>query len=287
MNREIGGKVAADDSGGAQPGAGRGFTLVELLVVMGIIAILVSLLLPAITGVMVSVRGAATANVIKNLGFALETFRNDWGVYPPSDNTHPDKLIGVSTEAGTDAAFGYYNLFFALTGPEQRGWGASAQEPNQNKGPFGGTCTEVKPPYFLPEKASDRAWLDATGGTSHWGYVDAFKPGRPIFYFRYEPGDTNPYDANDNRPHTGFDVNAQWSFASQIHFEWLVKPTDPSGTRRWVREDYLLISCGADRYWGFVKQTGSGGTATIVPALTQADMAIATCDDVANFNYSR
>jgi len=291
MNREMGGKVASGDSSVARAGAGRrsaargpgrgGFTLVELLVVMGIIALLVSLLFPAVTGVMVAVRRAATANVINTLGVALDAFRNDWGVYPPSDNTHADKLTG----AGSDAAYGYYNLFLALTGPDQKGWGASAQGSNKNKGPFGGSATKAYPPYFLPDKAADMKWLDRDGQKLHWGYVDAFRPGRPIYYYRFEPTDTaDPpqYDVNDNG--TTDSSSSLWNFASKTHFEMLVKPADPSGTQRWVRDDYLLISCGADRYWGYVKPPDASGNVTPAQA---SDLGVATCDDVANFSYSR
>ncbi|HUT61584.1 MAG TPA: type II secretion system protein [Phycisphaerae bacterium] len=283
MKREMGGKVAAGDSGGARTGAGRGFTLVELLVVMGIIAILVSLLFPAITQVMVAVRRAATANVIRNLGVALDVFRNDWGVYPPSDNTH-DTMPAADT---TDGSYGYYNLFIALTGPERKGWGTNYQ----NKGPFGGTCTEVKPPYFLPDKAADMQWTDSVQ-TIHQGYADAFKPGRAIFYFRYEPTETpNPYDVNDNPLSTnGATGPPLLGFASQIHFEMLVtvlNPANPTGPKRWVRDDYLLISCGASRYWGYVKQTkDANGNVTVTPA-TASDLGVSTCDNVTNFSYSR
>ena len=283
MKREMGGKVATGDSGGARAGAGRGFTLVELLVVMGIIAILVSLLFPAITQVIVAVRQAATANVIRNLGVALDVFRNDWGVYPPSDNTH-DKLP-AATATGPDAAYGYYSLFFALTGPNQKGWGTNYLVSGNPTGPFGRSDPKAYPPYFLPDKVTDMMWLDSAT-TSRQGYVDAFKPGRPIFYFRYEPTETaNPpqYDVNDNP----VDPSALWGFKDQAHFQMLVRPTDPSGTARWVRDDYLLISCGASRYWGYVKQTkDANGNVTVTPAQA-SDIGVATCDNVANFSYSR
>ena len=284
MKREMDGKVASGDSGGARAGAGRGFTLVELLVVMGIIAILVSLLFSAITGVMVAVRRAATANVINTLGVALDAFRNDWGVYPPSDDQH-DKLTAADA---TDGKYGYYNLFLALTGPGQTGWGANYKVLGvaQNKGPFvGGTCTEVKPPYFLPDKVAEMMWMGSDGLMNHWGYADAFKPSRPIFYFRYEPTEDPAYDWNDNPPST--DTAPLWGFASKAHFEMLVKPTDPSGTQRWVRDDYLLISCGASRYWGYVKQIkDANGIVTVTPAAA-SDLGVATCDNVTNFSYSR
>jgi len=274
MKREMGGKVASGDSGSARAGAGRGFTLVELLVVMGIIAILVSLLFPAITQVIVAVRKAATANVINTLGVALDAFRNDWGVYPPSDKNHDTMPLADATKG----QFGYYNLFFALTGPERKGWGTNYQ----NKGPFGGTCTEAKPPYFLPDKVADMGWTDPAGTPHQYEcFVDAFKPGRPIFYYRFEPTETvNPpqYDVNDNPVDPSA---ALWGFANQARFERLVKPKDPSGTPRWVRDDYLLISCGADRYWGYVKTDAAG---KVTPA--SATESGATCDDVANFSYS-
>jgi len=59
-------------------------------------------------------------------------------------------------------------------------------------------------------------------------------------------------------------------------------PTNPTGPKRWVRDDYLLISCGADRYWGYVNPPDASGNVT--PATTTTG---ATCDDVTNFSYSR
>jgi prepilin-type N-terminal cleavage/methylation domain-containing protein len=289
MNREMGGKVASGDSSVARAGAGRrsaargpgrgGFTLVELLVVMGIIALLVSLLFPAVTGVMVAVRRAATANVINTLGVALDAFRIDWGVYPPSDNKHDDILTGAT---GSDVAYGFYNLFLALTGPTQKGWGTNYN----SKSPFGGSATKAYPPYFLPDKVADMGWTDSAGTYHPYDcFADAFRPGRPIFYFRYEPGDTNQYSWDDNP--ISQDTAPLWGFASQAHFEMLVRPRDPSGTPRWVRDDYLLISCGGSRYWGYVKQTtDAGGNVTITPAL-ETDIGVATCDNVTNFSYSR
>jgi prepilin-type N-terminal cleavage/methylation domain-containing protein len=60
------------------------FTLVEMLVVIGIIAILAALLLPAVNSAIVSARNTAIALEIKQLDSALETYRLEKGDYPPN-----------------------------------------------------------------------------------------------------------------------------------------------------------------------------------------------------------
>lgn len=62
----------------------RGFTLVELLVVITIIAALVGMLVPAIQGVLALTRKTSCANNMKNMGTALRTFHENKKYYPPS-----------------------------------------------------------------------------------------------------------------------------------------------------------------------------------------------------------
>ena len=61
-----------------------GFTLVELLVGMTIIAILAGLLTVAISGGLRRAREFAITNEMTQLESALEQFRNQYGIYPPS-----------------------------------------------------------------------------------------------------------------------------------------------------------------------------------------------------------
>ena len=82
---------AADRPGGTTTDNGRrttdqtrGFTLVELLVVIVVLAILVALLLPAINGAIRTSRNAAVQAEINQLATALEQFKSTYGTYPPS-----------------------------------------------------------------------------------------------------------------------------------------------------------------------------------------------------------
>ena len=69
--------------------AKRGFTLVELLVVMAIIGLLVGLLVPAVFGVQAAFNRAAVKFEIQALNDAVENYRSKHGDYPPDGSSWP------------------------------------------------------------------------------------------------------------------------------------------------------------------------------------------------------
>jgi prepilin-type N-terminal cleavage/methylation domain-containing protein len=72
----------------------RAFTLVELLVVIGIIALLIGIGTPAIQGARNAAKNTGTANRFKDITQACELFNNDYQRYPQSGGENPFRPAG-------------------------------------------------------------------------------------------------------------------------------------------------------------------------------------------------
>ena len=69
----------------------RGFTIVELLVVITIIGILTSLLLPAVQAAREAARRVRCSNNLKQLGIGFHSFAAANGGFPPRRYSRPDE----------------------------------------------------------------------------------------------------------------------------------------------------------------------------------------------------
>ena len=77
----------------------RGFTLIELVVVIAIIAVLVALLLPAVQQAREAARRAQCKNNLKQLGLALQMYESTFTLFPPcgtSQNPTGNNGWGIS-----------------------------------------------------------------------------------------------------------------------------------------------------------------------------------------------
>jgi prepilin-type N-terminal cleavage/methylation domain-containing protein/prepilin-type processing-associated H-X9-DG protein len=158
----------------------RGFTLVELLVVIGIIASLMAFLLPAVQQVREAARRIQCRNNLKQIGLALQNYHDTHNCFPFSS------LVVTSVGNETGWAWGTMLLPFVGQTPLYQ-----QLAPNGDNAPTSpnSLTTTVLPLYLCPSDASE-VLNSQKGGHAKSNYVAMFGSnkdesdnGNGMFYF--------------------------------------------------------------------------------------------------------
>ncbi|NLE59370.1 MAG: hypothetical protein GX616_13495 [Planctomycetes bacterium] len=134
-----------------------GFSLVELLAVVGIIALLIAILVPSLNAVRTKAKSAATLNTIRVLETAVETFKADMvvgGAYPESAAlpTASPHVPGATIEPS-----GASLLLWALIGADGLGTPGFRDLDGDNNWRNDTTCNAAKPGlYDITNNQPDR-----------------------------------------------------------------------------------------------------------------------------------
>jgi|WetSurMetagenome_2_1015567.scaffolds.fasta_scaffold22402_2 prepilin-type N-terminal cleavage/methylation domain-containing protein len=251
-----------------------GFTLLELLVVMGIIAVLVAMLLPTLAAAMMIANKTATRNQMNELSLSLKAFRTDFGDYPPS------RPYNAADPASGALGTGPANLVYYLGGPAGSGWGTGAagrmpfpgQKPLRQYGPYADTS---------PDGISS-----VTVGTTTVpvGYMDHFHPAGIILYIKCDNSvATGRYLVSDGGPG---DATAKTNYMDQAKLEEVAR-FQVGAVLKWVSQDFILVSPGPDGRYGYIrvkKDTGQVFPCSMNDADPSNEYTSPSCDDLSSWN---
>lgn len=193
----------------------RGFTMVEMLTVIGIIVVLIAILLPVIAKVRVQALVASTQAEINTLAASIEKYRADQGAYP---GPIPNSAFANGTAAGFNDSTGKpitmtENMVLGLCGgwdPPVSGTGSATYvEASVGLGPMMHTTVLSKrrryAPYIDPQPGVMTPPMTWSQGTGKTGISDSNVPefmdrmpdpdrnnallvGNPIVYIRANVG---------------------------------------------------------------------------------------------------
>ncbi len=108
---------------GQRTGVREGFTLIELLVVVSIIALLVGILVPSLSGARDSAKRATTQADLKTIATGLTLFNNDNEKEYPRTNGYPESAKADDpASVGTQEIYGAHWLVRSLVGKDFAGF---------------------------------------------------------------------------------------------------------------------------------------------------------------------
>ncbi len=251
--------------------ARRGFTLIELMVVIVIIALLIALLLPAIFGAMTRVRVAQVKTEISDMEAALSNFKAKFGMHPPSKIklSAPGNPWDARSRAFirriwpqfdfATSGGGGWTSDAVLTGPECLVFFLGGVR--DSSGALVGFSKNPKRPFI-------------TGGSREGPFFE-FDPSRikpsltvpdAVVYVDPLPSQTMPYayfSSYDGRGYTTETVGTTWrntdcvgyiDRAYYISFD----AASASNSNPYARQKYQIISPGFDMDFGTEDSNGNG-----------------------------
>ena len=263
-----------------------GLTIIELLIVLGIIAILTGLLVPSLSVVRKTAKETKQKAQFATIGLALEAFKNDYGDYPPSSLSPGPGYSGSQRLA--EALLGWDLLGFHPSsawrgdGLDATG-GPGSYDPAQTRDINGDgvpdTFDERKGPYLELANVGAFRLLDLFG-TNALGPLDPntfvicdvfgakkismangkiVRAGAPILYYRANTSGkmiTTIYNVGDNiffilvkQMADGRD-HPLLSPTNQFFYNYIQDPKITARDWPYRPDSYILISAGADGLYG-------------------------------------
>jgi len=157
------------------PGRQRGFTLVELMIVVAMIAVLVAIAIPVFSGTSRKAKGMSeVAPYFQDFRTRMDQYQQENGVYPPTigegDFHPPAQNAQKQTVLPLPAAWTALRLRISGSTDVYCGytWATGLANDNANVGPIASTSFSFVVPatnwYYLLAQCN----LDGTGGSSHY-----------------------------------------------------------------------------------------------------------------------
>lgn len=229
-----------------------GFTLIELMVVVAIIALLIAIIMPTLGTIRTQMRRTASMAMLNTVAVAIDAYKTE-------HNTIPESRLPAGTtydiSNGNGNWYGAQLLAEALTGYLGKGLSnTSTPPPDGVDGPGFRLVArgKVYGPYVPLDKMRLENYPDSapTGFAQRPVFLDGF--GNPVLYYRYDPkyqeagyldGGYNSEDNLTDGPKTPAmqDIN---EYAARV----LDKNSNPK-KREFYRTDYLLVTPGPDKKW--------------------------------------
>jgi len=249
-----------------------GFTLVELLVVVAILALLLGLLMPAINSAYEKTKIATSKSTINLISAAVEMYRNDfqdhpagteeYEEFPPSssvanvDNGGDWKgaellVLFLTGYAGDDGSDGEEDPDNMETDDGNNGFGFRIQQRGKVYGPYNGTEN-----------------IAVTNGPNNAKvFVDSFN--NPILYYRWTG---SIYDEDDNANVSASTTGdpKQANYLDNI-------------AAKQVTHTFLLLTPGVDKQWGVQDSSGDWNNYPDPESAENSNYPWNEIDDITNF----